>query len=263
MKKVFLSWFGILLLLGCQNVLDPEPSGCSNGDLQLIEIGITNASNCSSTDGGFQVSASGGEGPYEFRIDNQVFGSNADFSGLTSGIYTVEVRDKIGCLQQLKVTILAESGASLTSIDTTNSGCETSEGSITIQVSNGIGLSYTIDGVNYVSTNAFTNLTRGDYLAGFKDNDGCGSVTSVTINSGVNYSIIKDIINNNCAVSGCHNGGGGLLNLSDDNNIVSNASSIKLRTGNKSMPKKGSGFVLTNEQIQLIACWVDDGAILN
>jgi uncharacterized membrane protein len=40
------------------------------------------------------------------------------------------------------------------------------------------------------------------------------------------------------------------------------AASVKLRTANKSMPPSGSSQ-LTQSQIDLIGCWVDDGALNN
>ncbi|MCX8489943.1 MAG: 2-polyprenyl-6-methoxyphenol hydroxylase, partial [Cyclobacteriaceae bacterium] len=73
-------------------------------------------------------------------------------------------------------------------------------------------------------------------------------------------SQIKPIIDTNCAISGCHVSGGIRTDLSQLSVIQSSASSIKTRTGNKSMP---IGRTLTQAQIDQIACWVDDGALNN
>ena len=71
--------------------------------------------------------------------------------------------------------------------------------------------------------------------------------------------VIQGIIASNCAISGCHDG-----SISPDlttfNTIQSRASRIKARTANGSMPR---GRTLTQTEIDLIACWVDDGALEN
>jgi hypothetical protein len=66
---------------------------------------------------------------------------------------------------------------------------------------------------------------------------------------------------NSCAISGCHDGSvSSLPNFSNLSVIQANASMIKSRTQSGNMPKTGS---LTQNQIDLIACWVDDGALDN
>ena len=75
--------------------------------------------------------------------------------------------------------------------------------------------------------------------------------------SEVTYSMnIAQIIETNCAISGCHAG-----TISPDfrefSTIQARAGRIRVRTQNRTMPKNGS---LTQEEIDLIACWVDAGA---
>ena len=43
-------------------------------------------------------------------------------------------------------------------------------------------------------------------------------------------------------------------------NVQGNAGQIKTLTGNRTMPAEGS---LTQAEIDMIACWVDDGAVAN
>ncbi|MFY0654759.1 MAG: hypothetical protein JXQ96_22195 [Cyclobacteriaceae bacterium] len=76
-------------------------------------------------------------------------------------------------------------------------------------------------------------------------------------------SLMNDIVplmNLKCAISGCHNGSR-FPNLSVKANIISNASSIKSRTRvGGGMPRNGT---LTTAQRDLIADWVDGGALDN
>ena len=64
----------------------------------------------------------------------------------------------------------------------------------------------------------------------------------------------------NCAISGCHNGVSRSNNFSEYASAKSFAKTIKSKTQDRSMPFDGS---LTQNQIDLIACWVNDGALQN
>ena len=64
----------------------------------------------------------------------------------------------------------------------------------------------------------------------------------------------------NCAVSGCHVNGQQLPTLETYDQIAANASKIKTRAGNGTMPPSSSMYSLTQEEIDDIACWVDAGA---
>lgn len=68
------------------------------------------------------------------------------------------------------------------------------------------------------------------------------------------------IIQQNCAVSGCHVAGTGRVNFTVKANIVQNASLIRTNTQSGIMPPAGSGSSLSAEQKAAIACWVQNGA---
>jgi hypothetical protein len=66
-------------------------------------------------------------------------------------------------------------------------------------------------------------------------------------------------MNTYCALSGCHDGRRRPdLRLYERAKFYAKA--IKSKTQDRSMPFEGS---LTQEQIDVIACWVDDGALEN
>jgi hypothetical protein len=72
-------------------------------------------------------------------------------------------------------------------------------------------------------------------------------------------SDIKPIIEKSCAISGCHNG----ITRTDlriYSNAKKHAAEIKSLTRNRDMPFDGS---IPQSQIDLISCWVDDGALEN
>jgi hypothetical protein len=70
---------------------------------------------------------------------------------------------------------------------------------------------------------------------------------------------IQPIINANCAIPGCHSGNQS-PNLSSAQGIIGNAARIRAVTQGGIMPPANSGRSLSDEQIQAIACWVDNGA---
>lgn len=74
---------------------------------------------------------------------------------------------------------------------------------------------------------------------------------------------IIPIINQNCAVSGCHVSGTNRVDFSITVNIISRADQIKNFTQNNLMPPKASGKQLSDTEKELIYCWVDQGALDN
>lgn len=71
---------------------------------------------------------------------------------------------------------------------------------------------------------------------------------------------IRPILDTNCQLSGCHGSAAGIPSWATYATVSANAAAIKTNTGNKTMPPASSGRSLTDEEIQKIADWVDDGA---
>ncbi|MFT7030729.1 MAG: hypothetical protein ACJA2C_002128 [Marinoscillum sp.] len=232
---------------------------CSVNPIEIAPIETTDTG-CGSAIGGFTVSASGGEAPYEFTANSQ---TNADgaFQGFDAGTFSVKATDSRGCTAELSVTIQNQSGVNLDNLETVESGCGSSAGSIQVSASGGEEpYSYSLnDGVSQASS-TFSGLSNGKYTIMVNDQNGCESTSSVDILSGISYNnTVKNIIQTNCAIPGCHNGSVS-PNLSTFSSIKSNANIIESRTANRSMP---SGRTLSQTQIDAIGCWVSDGAIDN
>ena len=71
---------------------------------------------------------------------------------------------------------------------------------------------------------------------------------------------IGEIIVTKCAISGCHNGSTSLPDFRSLATVQANSGNIKSFTQTGFMPRNGS---LSQNEIDLIACWVDDGALNN
>lgn len=231
---------------------------CAVSPVELVLVENINTS-CGAQNGAFTVSASGGAAPYTFTSEA---GTNSDglFENVEAGDYAVVATDDNGCTSEMSVAIRNEDGVNVDDVTLVDSGCGSASGSVQVQASGGVAPYLFSLGGETQESNLFSDLDGGSYTLTIQDQLGCDVTQSVDILSGVSYdNSIKEIIENSCAVSGCHNGSV-FPDFRSFETIQSSASGIKSRTGNKSMPR---GSTLTQSQIDMIACWVDDGALEN
>jgi len=149
-----------------------------------------------------------------------------------------------------------------TQASTVDANCGSTDGEITVTASGGTEpYEFKLGTGSFQSSGTFSGLEPGNYEVEVRDENGCGTTTTVMIQSGVSFqSEIEAIINTNCAVSGCHVSGTSRPDFTVFSNIQSRAGGIKSRTQAGTMPPASSGNSLSEEEIQKIACWVDDGA---
>lgn len=240
---------------------------CRQTTLEIDLDSRTNVTNCRSIDGTITVVARGGLEPYDFSINGGDYQTNPVFTDLGAGTYTVQVKDLNGCMRSIDVTIDAAGSTLAAAVQTSaDSECETDNGTAKITATGGVPpYRYQINSMGYSEETAdpitYTDLKEGQYIVVVKDHEECQQTLSVIIdhgNTGVSYANeIKRIINTNCAKSGCHDAGAGSRDWTDYEKVKSHAQNIKTRTGNRTMPPD---VPLNEEDIQRIACWVDDGA---
>lgn len=239
--------------------MSPEVQ-CSTTPVQL-ELLNSNNTICGAANGSFSITASGGQGPYTYASDE--LGNNSDgvFENVAAGNYTVVATDGQGCAAEFNIAIQNEEGVNLQSMAVTDAGCGTNNGSIQVTATGGTEpYEFRINGGEAQSSNHFTGLGSGAYTVTIADQTGCETTENVEILSGISYQgSVRTIIETNCAISGCHNGNT-FPDFRSMSNIQANAGRIRTRTGNKSMPPNSS---LSQQEIDLIACWVNDGALDN
>ena len=136
-----------------------------------------------------------------------------------------------------------------------------SDGEIVVSAAKGASpLMYSIDGVNFQSNGTFSDLEANNYTITVKDANDCTDSKTAVVNEvqEVSYANqIRPIIDTNCLLSNCHGDNPSLPSYATYNDVLARASGIKTRTGNKTMPP---GDPLADEEITLIADWVDQGA---
>jgi gliding motility-associated-like protein len=95
-----------------------------------------------------------------------------DFTNLPSGLYHLYVKDAAGTVVVSGYQLLQSCTVKITyvSVDAT---CGQSDGSLSITATNGTApYTYTIDGINYQTSNTFTGLAKGNYSVSVKDATG-------------------------------------------------------------------------------------------
>ncbi|SDL65273.1 Por secretion system C-terminal sorting domain-containing protein [Salinimicrobium catena] len=165
-------------------------------DIEVIDVKCYQADS-----GGIKVSnpTGGNSTPYSFRINGGNWQTNStptgyDFSGLTAGIYTVDMKDASDCIRTLATVTITEPDillANVTTTRTTTYGSAT--GSATASPTGGNGL-YTYqwknsNGVLVATSQTVTGLKAGTYEVTVSDSAGCKDVRTFQIFDAVKAEI--------------------------------------------------------------------------
>lgn len=260
MKK--LSLIVLVGLCACGGEKAPEPIDCdATGPSAVLDEKVD--ASCGQDDGTFSVTVAGGTGTLTYTLNGSAVSAAAEFTGLAAGTYALVVKDENACQASLNVTIGNADGVNIQSATATNSGCGTSNGTITVTANSGDEpYTYKLGTNAFQASNSFAGLARGSYTVTVRDESGCEASSQVQVLSGVSYqNSVKSIIDNNCSVSGCHGQNSAIPNFSTIAGVQARAQSIKSHVINGTMPPSPSSISQANKD--LIACWVDDGALNN
>jgi hypothetical protein len=222
------------------------------------------ASNCTLHDGAIAVMASGGSPPYRYKLNNEITSQEGSFNGIGAGIYTVSAVDKQGCEVFLEnVTVFADD-LSFTTIFEEDDVCLDNNGKVTIEILGGNPpYLFKLGNGEFTNDNFFEQLSHGEHQVLIKDANDCVTQLKVTVPRGKTNTSwsnhILPLMITYCALDGCHDGGD-KPDLSIYSNAKFYANLIKTKTIDRSMPFEDT---LTQEQIDIISCWVDDGALDN
>lgn len=247
-------------ILSCSgNSAEDLEIDCTQSDLS-IQVVSSVKSDCD-IPGSIVLDANGGEPPYTFSIDGDNFQDSSTFDNLFAGEFQILVRDKIGCSSSVSFTLESEPTGITLILSSSNSECLSATGSITAEASGGVGaLTYSINNGDFSEKASFTALSSGGYTITVKDEENCRVQKSIQVKTTTSLSAdIMPIIQKDCSISGCHNGSQS-PRLVTENEVMQNADRIKSETQAGTMPRNRT---LTDNEIDLIACWVDDGALNN
>lgn len=251
-------------LYSCDN--HETPFNCAKSDLSLNVDLIEVASGCNISDGSITVAVQGGKEPYKFQLNNHPSQTTGVFTNLLPGIYSAKVVDANSCETTSGNINVTATGFVVSADVASDNFCIAGNGMVTVNVEDGQfpPYEYQMGGQSFSANNVFTGLQEGNHVITVKDNSDCTVHLNVTIphgNSGTSWiSEIKPIMETRCALSGCHDGQYRPdLRLYDKTYFYRDL--IKKYTQDGSMPFDGPK--LSKNQVQLITCWVDDGAPQN
>jgi len=172
-----------------------------------------------------------------------------------------------GCGSEETIVDCAQSDLALELIEVVDATCGEADGSISLIATGGTPpYRYKAGDFFTNETGVFTDLSQGIYDLSVSDANNCtSSARGVVVNPQGVVSFaqsIAPILTSNCTLPGCHvpEEGTSRQDLTNFTLVQQFAEEIKARTQRREMPKEGS---LTQSQIDLIACWVDGGALDN
>lgn len=169
--------------------INPAPAAPTVADVTIVQP------TCTTATGSITVNSPTGAG-ITYSIDGTNFGNGVTFPNLIPGTYTITVKNAAGCTSVTPVITInaVPTTPSVANVTTIQPTCTTPTGSITVNSPAGAGLTYSIDGINFVTTLTFPNLIPGTYTITVKNAAGCTSVTPlITINAVPGAPAVADV----------------------------------------------------------------------
>lgn len=174
---------------GTYTVTVADSTACITTSLVTVTVGpkpivtaFPIAATCNGNNGGIFAVGSSGVSPYQYSVDGGPYQSNSTFTGLSAGLYTVNIKDNAGCIMSTNIAVTNAGAPVISTVPVVTAKCLNASGSITINASGGSGaLQYSIDETNFQAGNVFTNLLPGTYTVSVKDASGCIAARNVAV----------------------------------------------------------------------------------
>ena len=182
-----------------------DASGCTatcqftiitNAPCTLVIDGVNvQDATCSGVSNGIvTINASGGQMPYEYKLDAGSYQASNVFNLVTPGTHMVFVRDNTGCEKMQNIFVGVGPGPILSIVEIIDASCGVNNGSIEVQATLGsTPYTYSIDGITYVFSPLFPGLGPGNYLIYLIDNVGCTDTIPATVFA-TNAPVINNIV---------------------------------------------------------------------
>ena len=146
---------------------------CFGDATGAIEINVT---------GGIPIEVSSGifDYVYNWNGPNGFTSNSQNISNLFAGIYTIEITDDLGCIQQTDIELTQPTAIEINYIKTDVTCYGAADGSIDVTV-NGGEPPYQISWSNFGNGFSQSNLSAGNYIASIVDQNLCEANVTITI----------------------------------------------------------------------------------
>ena len=141
------------------------------------------------SNGTFTINAAGGTPGYTYTYNAAPYTASNLLTGLSSGAYTLYVKDANGCIKDTVIT-LGQPAAIIPTAAVISPVCNTlANGKVTISATGGTpGYTYAMDAGTYSASGIFGPLAAGAYTFTVKDANGCIHDTSITLTDSLHIS---------------------------------------------------------------------------
>lgn len=177
-------------LSGTYTVTAMDENGCIaeidhtvGGPLEMIVGGTITMPSCfDDCDGAIQATISGGNGQWDFWLDNGPQDALGTFTDLCAGDYMIHAEDWEGCLDSMLITVTQPEILSGSGTATDISCFGAGDGSIDAGAAGGtMDYEFAIDCVTFSSTSQFDDLEAGMYTICVTDANGCTAEVENTV----------------------------------------------------------------------------------
>jgi gliding motility-associated-like protein len=178
--------------MGCKRAywfLSANATGCN------ISMGFAYSQSTCTNTGSVTLYPRGTTGPYTFSRDGILYQTSSDFVNLASGMHTFYVKDNAGSVSLFSI-VISQFCEIVLQATVTDASCGSNDGVIVANASNGTApYQYSLDGVNFQSSNTFSGLMPGNYTITVVDAfggiktlytivaDDCPAVTATTVDA--------------------------------------------------------------------------------
>ncbi len=139
---------------------------------------------CNALNGIITVTNIVGIPPYQFSLDGVVWLDDNVFDHLSTGDYTVLLKDSLGCIISEPVHVAETGHPMISEIIVSQAHCGMMDGMIeVIGSSDHSSLQYSLNGGQYSTDSIFLGLGAGTFFISVRDTFGCTNEADVTINS--------------------------------------------------------------------------------
>ncbi len=159
--------------------------------------------------GSITVTATGGQAPYRYALDNDNYSTNNVITGINAGMHTLYIKDARNCIITKNYNFTqSTSPINVQIINVTGVACANeATGAISVNATGGAGsFTYSINNGTPQATGNFTGLTGGTYTIKAFDANNCDKTISVNVNASNPPITIESKTINNISCFGANDG---------------------------------------------------------